>query len=78
MRIPILIAFMLVTGITVTALSAAAGIGFGGIVLRVVAALVFVQIVYFGALIALAALSGRHRDQRRDAPSAPLKHRSPR
>ena len=78
MRVPILIAFMLVAGIAVVALSALAGIGFGGIVLRLIATVIFVQFVYFGALIARAALSGRRRDASRDSPSAPLKHRSPR
>jgi hypothetical protein len=78
MRIPVLIAFMLVTGIAVAMLSAAAGIWLGGIVLRVILAMVVIQVVYFGAVIGFAALSKRGRDESRDAPATTLKRRSPR
>lgn len=75
MRVPILIVFMLVTGIAVAALSAAAGHGIGGIVLRVILAMIFIQVVYFIALLAFSALAGRSRNRKQDIPSASLKRR---
>lgn len=79
MRLPILIMFMLVTGGAVAALSASAGLGAGAIVLRVIAAVVLIQVVYFAALVVFALLSAREaKKPKRTATTPALKPPSPR
>lgn len=77
MRLPILIVFMLVTGGAVAALSASAGLGAAAIALRVVAAMVLIQAVYFAALVVFARLSAREAKKPKGAAATALKPPSP-